>query len=77
MPQATTLMQQADTNLDPASRAQQYNQAEQLLVTAVAWIPNFQQKTVYNLPTYVQNYKFSSLGVVTLQSWQQVYLNSH
>jgi peptide/nickel transport system substrate-binding protein/oligopeptide transport system substrate-binding protein len=77
VPAANTLMAQADQNLDPASRAQQYNQAEQLLVTAVAWIPNFQQKTVYNLPTYVQNYKFSSLGVVTLQSWQQVYLNSH
>src|SRR5579883_218101 len=77
VPQATTLMQQADTNLDPASRAQQYNQAEQLLVTAVAWIPLSQGKTYYNLPTYVQNFKFSSLGVITLQSWSQIYLTSH
>jgi len=74
VPAANTLMTEADMNLNQASRAQEYNQAEQLEVTAVAWIPMYQQKTRYNLPTYVHNFKFDSLGTIPLVNWQTIYL---
>jgi peptide/nickel transport system substrate-binding protein/oligopeptide transport system substrate-binding protein len=74
VPAANTLMAQADTNLDPTSRAQEYNQAEQLLVTDVAWISMYQEKTRYNLPTYVHNFAFDSLATIPLATWQSIYL---
>ena len=74
VPQANTLMAQADVNLDPASRASEYNQAEQLEVNAVAWIPMSQAKTSYNLATYVHNFAFDSLGTIPLANWQTIYL---
>ncbi len=80
MPAANALMTQADGNLDPTTRFQEYNQAEQLLVTQGAWIPLNQQKVFYNLPTYVHNFSFNSLGTVPLSgasSWTTMYLSSH
>jgi oligopeptide transport system substrate-binding protein len=74
VPAANTLMAQADVNLDPTSRALQYNQAEQLLVTAGAWIPLDQQKTFYNLQTYVHNFTFDSIGTIPLDNCQKIYL---
>jgi oligopeptide transport system substrate-binding protein len=77
LPAANTLMAQADADLNPTTRAQEYNQAEQLLVTAVAWMPLYQQQTQYNLPTYVHGVAFNSLGDIALATWQQIYLTSH
>ena len=77
VPQANTLMAQADTDLNPTTRAQEYNQAEQLLVNAGAWIPLYQQATEYNVPTYVHNLEFNSLGSIPLSSWQQIYMTAH
>jgi oligopeptide transport system substrate-binding protein len=74
VPAANTLMAQADVDLNPTTRAQLYNQAEQLLVTQVAWIPLNQQKTFFNLVPSVHNFTFNSLGVVPLSSWQKIYL---
>jgi oligopeptide transport system substrate-binding protein len=76
VPAANTLMTQADQDLG-SDRMSLYNQAEQLLVTNVAWISLGQGKTFYNLPTYVHNFQFSALGVITLSTWQQMYLTSH
>jgi peptide/nickel transport system substrate-binding protein/oligopeptide transport system substrate-binding protein len=77
VPQANQLMAQADQDLNAVTRAQAYNQAEQLLVTNVAWITQNQQKLFYNLPTYVHNYQITSLGVIPLSNWQQIYLSAH
>ncbi len=77
VPQANQLMAQADQDLNPTTRAQEYNQAEQLLVTNVAWITEDQQKLFYNLPTYVHNYQIASLGVLTMATWQSLYLSGH
>ena len=74
VPAANTLMAQADVDLTPSSRAQLYNQAEQLLVDQGAWIPLNQQKTFYNLPTFVHSFVYNSLGEVPMSSWQQIYL---
>jgi peptide/nickel transport system substrate-binding protein/oligopeptide transport system substrate-binding protein len=74
VPAANALMAKADVNLDPTTRAQQYNQAEQLLVDQGAWIPTNQQKTFYNLQSYVHNFTFDSLGTIPLANWQSMYL---
>jgi oligopeptide transport system substrate-binding protein len=74
VPAANTLMAQADVDLNPTTRAQLYNQAEQLLVNQVAWIPLQQQKTFYNLLPSVHGFAFNSLGVVPLATWQKIYL---
>ena len=76
VPAANTLMAQADIDLG-SDRMSLYNQAEQLLVTQVAWMTLDQGQTFYNVPTWVHNFQFSSLGVVTLGTWQQIYLSSH
>ena len=76
VPAANMLMAQADVDLN-SDRMSLYNQAEQLLVTQVAWMSLSQGKSFYNLPTYVHNFQFNSLGVITLGTWQQIYLTSH
>jgi peptide/nickel transport system substrate-binding protein/oligopeptide transport system substrate-binding protein len=77
VPAANTLMAEADQNLNPTSRFQEYNQAEQLLVTAVAWIPISQGKTFWNMPAYVHDFAYDSLDLVPLDVWQKVYLSAH
>jgi peptide/nickel transport system substrate-binding protein/oligopeptide transport system substrate-binding protein len=77
VPQANTLMTRADQDLNPTSRAQGYNQAEQLMVTDVAWAPIYQGTTPYNLPTYVHNLVYNSLQEIALSTWQQIYLTTH
>jgi ABC-type oligopeptide transport system substrate-binding subunit len=76
LPQANALMTQADTDLGP-DRMSLYSEAEQLLVTDVAWMPLNQGKTSYSLPTYVHNVAYSSLGLIPLSTWQTIYLTAH
>jgi oligopeptide transport system substrate-binding protein len=77
VPTANTLMAEADQNQDPSLRFQEYNQAEQLLVTACAWIPLSQGKNYWNMPAYLHKLTYNSLGLVLLKTWQQVYLTTH
>ena len=35
----------------------------------------YQQKTRYNLPTYMHNFMFDSLGTIPLANWQTIYLS--
>jgi peptide/nickel transport system substrate-binding protein/oligopeptide transport system substrate-binding protein len=76
VPRANALMAQADVNLNASSRALEYNQAEQLLVSAGAWIPLDQQKTFYNQPNYVHNLQFSGLGTIPMTSWESIFLTT-
>ncbi|HEU5441407.1 MAG TPA: peptide ABC transporter substrate-binding protein [Ktedonobacterales bacterium] len=77
VPEANDLMAKADANQDPTSRIQQYQQAEQLLVTDVAWVPLSQGKQIYIVKPYVQGYSLTSLGYPTLDTWSTVYVNNH
>ena len=74
VPAANTLMAKADVDLNPTDRASLYNQAEQLLVDQGAWIPTYQFKTFYNLPTYVHGFQYTALATVALSTWQKIYL---
>jgi peptide/nickel transport system substrate-binding protein/oligopeptide transport system substrate-binding protein len=76
-PQADALMNQADANLDPTTRMQEYNQAEQLLVNQGAWLPVTQNKAVYLTAKYLHGYSVDALGYPTLATWQQAYVDSH
>lgn len=77
VPEANTLMTQADQDLNPTTRVQEYNQAEQLLVDDGAWIQIYQSKTAYSLPTYVHNFVYNSLQEVPPSSWDTMYLTAH
>ena len=77
VPAANALMAEADQNLDPTSRLQEYNQAEQLLVTQCAWIPLSQGKSYWSAPAYVHDFSYDSLGVIPLDQVAQIYLTSH
>jgi oligopeptide transport system substrate-binding protein len=76
VPAANALMARADTDLGP-DRMSLYHQAEQLLVDQVAWIPLDQAKVFYTVPAYVHNFALDSQGVMTLGTWQQVFLSAH
>ena len=74
LPTATTLTRQADIELSPSKRINAYNQAEQLLVTSVAWIPLDQGMGAYLLRPNVVNYQESPVGGPSIGAWQHVYL---
>jgi peptide/nickel transport system substrate-binding protein/oligopeptide transport system substrate-binding protein len=78
--QANTLMAEADINQDPTSRYQQYNQAEQLLVDQVAWLPYGQQVQSWTVQPWVHGYYLPAAGLQVLtgpESWQSLYLTAH
>jgi oligopeptide transport system substrate-binding protein len=74
VPAANALMAKADVDLNPSDRASLYNQAEQLLETQGAWIPTYQFKTFYNLPSNVHGFQSTTLATIALPTWQQIYL---
>jgi ABC-type oligopeptide transport system substrate-binding subunit len=77
LPEANTLMRQADATQEAAQRLSEYQQAEQLLVTAVAWIPLHQEKGSYVAQTFVTNYQVTALGQPSSNAWQRIYIARH
>ncbi len=74
MPEADALMDAADVNLDPAARLAQYQRAEQLEVTAVCWMPLYQEKYGYFARPTVHGWHPSALEITTLPTWQSAYM---
>jgi peptide/nickel transport system substrate-binding protein/oligopeptide transport system substrate-binding protein len=70
LPIANTIMAQADKELDPNQRFALYNQAEQLLVQSVAWIPVGQSLSFYDVRDTVAGFGLTALGSPSLD---QVY----
>ena len=71
---ATALIQQADVEQDVGARMNNYKQAEQLLVTAVAIVPLFQPKTQYMVRKQVVGYSMTTMLTPSIVTWQQVYI---
>jgi peptide/nickel transport system substrate-binding protein/oligopeptide transport system substrate-binding protein len=69
VPTANALMAQADQTLDPTERIALYNQAEQLLVFNVAWIPIGQSLAYYNIRSTVSGLALTGLGYPSLDQW--------
>ncbi|HEV2461508.1 MAG TPA: hypothetical protein VGS80_24400, partial [Ktedonobacterales bacterium] len=75
--EAISLMQQADVELYPPTRALDDRNAEQILVTQVAWIPLFQLRTPVGFRSYVANYAITASGMPSVETWQQVYITTN
>lgn len=74
---ALAQLQLADKELDPQKRITMYQQAEQLLVNDVAWLPFSQPKFLYKLQTYVKGYSVPVDEVVPDQSWPDIFIAAH
>ncbi len=76
-PKLNSLLNSADTEQDPVKRMQMYNQAEQMVVEEVAWIPYQQSKIAWRLRTYVHGFTYNGLGIMLDVDWPNVYIAAH
>jgi oligopeptide transport system substrate-binding protein len=74
---ATALMNRADVNPDLSQRLQQYQQAEQLLVDQVAWIPYDQVVDHWQNRAWIHGYGETALGEPSLDQWLAMYIANH
>ena len=77
VPQADTLMAQADQEKDKTKRMQLYNQAEQLLINNVATCPMYQTLIFYQVRQYVHNWYQNAGATTPLDAWVATYLTNH
>lgn len=75
--QVDSLVKQADTTTNLNSRDALYNQAEEIAVDNVAWIPLFQGKNIYVFQTYVQGFGYDSQGLWPDIAWSNVKILQH
>jgi oligopeptide transport system substrate-binding protein len=75
--QADALMKQADANPDLKGRLVQYQQAEQILVTQVGWLPLDQATTWWEVKPYLQNFTLTAGGLTPKESWQTMFVTAH
>lgn len=66
LPDATALLATADAEQDPTQRAKDYQAAEQLLISAVASIPLYQEQFFWQTPARVQNVVFDPQGQMSV-----------
>ncbi len=78
VPDADTLLQNAESNPDQSVRAQEYQQAEQILLDQGALCPLFQDVSVYQLATYVHGWsEGADGGVPSNDVWLQTVIMRH
>lgn len=76
-PKLNSLLTSADTEQDPTKRMQMYNQAEQMVVEAVPWIPYQQSKIAWRLRSYVHGFTYDGLGIMVDINWPNVFIAAH
>ncbi|HEX9067165.1 MAG TPA: ABC transporter substrate-binding protein, partial [Ktedonobacterales bacterium] len=76
LPEAEKLTDQADANPDQVEQLRQYQQAEQLYVSAVAWIPLGQSLNTYLVRPAVAGYHERSASTVALAVWQRISIDT-
>jgi oligopeptide transport system substrate-binding protein len=77
IPQADQLMKAADANPNQTARIQQYNQAEQLLVSQVATCPLYSTTSFYEVRSYIHNYTEDAQGLVPQDNYVSMYVTTH
>jgi oligopeptide transport system substrate-binding protein len=77
VPDATTHLNRADTDLNPTDRVQQYQTAEQLLVDQVAWVPLDQVEDHWQVQPWIHGYTETALGEPMLDQWLSMYVTNH
>ena len=70
-------LEAADVNPDQYARFRAYNQAEQLLVNDVAWLPVNQVTRSQVVKPYVKGLVFNSSGFTPPDDWGAVYIAAH
>ena len=73
---ANALMTKADTDQNQTERYSLYQQAEQSLVTQVAWITLDQGKIIYVASPKIHNFSFTSNLFPAYSTWQSAYLTA-
>jgi len=76
-PDVDSKVTQADSASDLNSRTPLYNQAEEIAIDNVAWVPLFQSKTIYVFQKYVKGFAFDSEGLTPDIAWSNVQILSH
>ncbi|MGH2487837.1 MAG: ABC transporter substrate-binding protein, partial [Ktedonobacterales bacterium] len=76
VPQADSLMEAADANSNQAQRMTNYNQAEQLLINAVATCPMFQSQQFWQVRSCVHNWTLNASATTSLDSWLATYIDN-
>ena len=74
--QADALMKAADANPDKVARLTQYQQAEQILVTDVAWLSLDQSTTWWETGPKLQGFSVNAGGLTPKESWQTMYISA-
>ena len=75
--QADALMKAADANPSESARLVQYQQAEQILVTKVAWLPLDQATNWWETKPYLVNFTITAGGLIPRESWQTMFIAAH
>ena len=70
-------LEAADVNSDQNARLRAYNQAEQLLVNDVAWMPVNQVTRSQVVKPYVKGLVFNSSGFTPPDDWGAIYITAH
>jgi oligopeptide transport system substrate-binding protein len=71
------LVDAADGEHNPAKRMQEYNQAEQIVINDVGWIPFQQAKAAWRVRPYVRGFTYNGMGMMVDLSWANVYIAAH
>jgi peptide/nickel transport system substrate-binding protein/oligopeptide transport system substrate-binding protein len=75
--QVDSLIKQGDILQDLNARTAAYNQAEEIAVDQVAWIPVFQAKNIYVFQKYVRGFTIDAQGRSLDNVWPNVQILSH
>lgn len=75
--EANSLMQRADVEGDQMQRVHDYQAAEQLLATQVAWVPLDQPKLWWETRPYVKGFRMDAVGLTPLDDWQGMFIAAH
>ncbi len=77
-PDANTLMANADAEADPTQQARDYQAAEQLLVTQVAWIPLAQTRLLWRTRSWAQGFALDAMGAPAIYDViPNIFLTAH
>ncbi len=76
-PEVDRLAAEADASLDQKVRVKDYNQAEELAVQNVAWIPFDQGKNIFVFQKWVSNFVVDAQGLIPDIAWPDVQILQH
>jgi peptide/nickel transport system substrate-binding protein/oligopeptide transport system substrate-binding protein len=77
LPEVTALLQGADATTDPAAALALYEQAEQILVQQVGYIPLVQLKNTFVVQPWVKGYADDAQGINAIPDWLHTRILAH